>query len=318
VLPPDFLISPAAKERWRHWRHDLDVARQKEKRDEARMEEERRNEVYRTPIHRPMIIRPSQLISPPPSVNSNPHNDVSFNQDIEGDSPTGLIGDGSNNFRDNIPRKKPPPKMRSIYRSSGQDIGAFNDPNNTNRITSPTFPAVVSSRPRTILDHSCQSHDKVQVDVTCGQAPSNTSRKNTSASRGRTESKDHITDTVGAIAVDCYGNIAAGSSSGGIGMKHRGRIGPAALVGVGTTVIPVDPEDPDRTCVATVTSGTGEHMTTTMAASICASRVYFSQRKGEGGILEEVSEDEAVKAMIEEDFMSTLDLGYRFYISTGD
>ncbi|KAL9038813.1 MAG: hypothetical protein Q9180_002903, partial [Flavoplaca navasiana] len=40
---------------------------------------------------------------------------------------------------------------------------------------------------------------------------------------------DDITDTVGAIAVDCLGNIAAGSSSGGIGMKHRGRIGPAAL-----------------------------------------------------------------------------------------
>lgn len=45
---------------------------------------------------------------------------------------------------------------------------------------------------------------------------------------------DLIVDTVGAVAIDQYGNIAAGSSSGGIGMKHAGRVGPAALVGVGT------------------------------------------------------------------------------------
>ncbi|KAL9594633.1 MAG: hypothetical protein Q9179_005306 [Wetmoreana sp. 5 TL-2023] len=77
---------------------------------------------------------------------------------------------------------------------------------------------------------------------------------------------DDITDTVGAIAVDSLGNLAAGSSSGGIGMKHRGRIGPAALVGIGTAVIPVDADDTEKTSVATVTSGTGEHMATTMAA----------------------------------------------------
>lgn len=117
------------------------------------------------------------------------------------------------------------------------------------------------------------------------------------------DAPDSITDTVGAIAIDTYGNIACGASSGGIGMKHRGRIGPAALVGIGASVIPVDPDDPDRTTVATVTSGTGEHMGTTMAASICSNRVFFSQRRTPGGGTEDATEDEALKAFIERDFM---------------
>lgn len=115
--------------------------------------------------------------------------------------------------------------------------------------------------------------------------------------------QDLITDTVGAIVVDYEGRIAAGSSSGGIGMKHKGRAGPAALVGIGTTVVPADPGDPDRVSVATVTSGTGEHMATTMAAHTCADRVYHCIRRKSQGGLEYASEDEALKSMIETDFM---------------
>lgn len=114
---------------------------------------------------------------------------------------------------------------------------------------------------------------------------------------------DDITDTVGAIAIDCLGNIAAGSSSGGIGMKHKGRIGPAALVGVGTAVVPADVEDTDKTSVATVTSGTGEHMATTMAASVCANRLYTGTRKSKHGGSESTDDDSAVKGFIERDFM---------------
>lgn len=50
------------------------------------------------------------------------------------------------------------------------------------------------------------------------------------------EDDDLVTDTVGAICVDRWGRVAAGSSSGGIGMKFRGRVGPAALIGVGTWI----------------------------------------------------------------------------------
>ncbi|KAI9862115.1 MAG: hypothetical protein M1813_004890 [Trichoglossum hirsutum] len=118
----------------------------------------------------------------------------------------------------------------------------------------------------------------------------------------RGSSDDCITDTVGAVAIDCSGCIAAGSSSGGIGMKHRGRVGPAALVGIGTAVVPARHDDPQKVAVACVTSGTGEHMATTQAAARCAERIYNVGRVKWRGKMD-TDEDEAMKLMIEQDFM---------------
>jgi len=118
-----------------------------------------------------------------------------------------------------------------------------------------------------------------------------------------TDEDDIIHDTVGAIAIDIYGNIACAASSGGIGMKHRGRIGPAALVGVGAAVHPVEGGDQELTTVATVASGTGEHMSTTQAASKCSERIYNNHRKLPGGGVTECMEDEAITSFIREDFM---------------
>jgi beta-aspartyl-peptidase (threonine type) len=46
-------------------------------------------------------------------------------------------------------------------------------------------------------------------------------------------SDGHTHGTVGAVAVDAAGNVAAGASTGGIGAKHPGRIGDTPLVGCG-------------------------------------------------------------------------------------
>lgn len=116
--------------------------------------------------------------------------------------------------------------------------------------------------------------------------------------------KDMIVDTIGAIAIDLNGNIAGGSSSGGIGIKHMGRTGPAALVGVGTAVIPFNEADEDFKTVATVTSGTGEHMATTMAAQKCADRLYQGTRRGENGLDQKEEDVSAIlQSFVQKDFM---------------
>jgi L-asparaginase / beta-aspartyl-peptidase len=45
---------------------------------------------------------------------------------------------------------------------------------------------------------------------------------------------EHGTGTVGAVALDRAGNLAAATSTGGLTNKHRGRIGDTPLIGAGT------------------------------------------------------------------------------------
>lgn len=105
-----------------------------------------------------------------------------------------------------------------------------------------------------------------------------------------TEDEDLVTDTVGAICVDRWGRVAAGSSSGGIGMKFRGRVGPAALIGVGTWIR----SDDDGMVVAATCSGTGEQMAHTMIASKAVERMFETDDEFNG-----------LKIAIEHDFMGS-------------
>ncbi|KAH8816460.1 nucleophile aminohydrolase [Xylogone sp. PMI_703] len=149
-------------------------------------------------------------------------------------------------------------------------------------------------------EHIPEQNDTLSQSQVLAEEPATTHSTEVTAMG---EDEDIITDTVGAIAIDTFGNIAAGSSSGGIGMKHRGRVGPAALVGIGTAVIPADDDDEESISVAAVTSGTGEHMATTIASQKCAERLYHSTKKARGGGNISTTEEDALESFIKSEFL---------------
>lgn len=69
--------------------------------------------------------------------------------------------------------------------------------------------------------------------------------------------------TVGAAALDRFGNLAAGTSSGGTNGKHPGRIGDSPIIGAGTYAS-------NASCAVSAT-GSGEHLIRIAAAhEVCA------------------------------------------------
>ncbi|KAF9886385.1 hypothetical protein FE257_011530 [Aspergillus nanangensis] len=304
TLPPDALISTAARERWRRWRQDLEAAEFKERQqDPAKYQEGQ----YKAHIRRPIVNQAQLLTSPSTTVIASalasPLPDtIADNLEHFSDQPHGIKSPSLTS-----PIRLEPMTPRVTKTRDGASID--DSPVSSGRsatVCSLEPPAKRHRRSRSLEVHpSSTSKFDTASDVT--NLASNKSALLIGDEHGHNKPDpadvDQISDTVGAIAIDIQGNIAAGSSSGGIGMKHRGRIGPAALVGIGTMVIPVDPNDSEQTCVAAVTSGTGEHIATTFAASTCASRVYYCQQKCEDGTFEEVTEEEALRAMIASEFM---------------
>ncbi|KAJ8250190.1 hypothetical protein COCON_G00221120 [Conger conger] len=78
-------------------------------------------------------------------------------------------------------------------------------------------------------------------------------------------------DTVGAIVVDGDGNVAAAVSSGGLAMKHPGRVGQAAHYGCGCWAENACNLNPYSTAVST--SGCGEHLMRTVLARECSAAI---------------------------------------------
>ncbi|KAK3946359.1 nucleophile aminohydrolase [Diplogelasinospora grovesii] len=200
-----------------------------------------------------------------------------------------------------------PPERPRPRKSASDDPGSLSSVSSADK-TAPPSPASptdgsISFEDLTTADH----YQSIGFDAANDAAEKETS--STEAGDGmepadEQEDMDLVTDTVGAIAIDMRGNIAAGSSSGGIGMKHRGRIGPAALVGIGTAVVPQHPDDEEGLSVAAVTSGTGEHMATSLASAKCADRLFHGTRQGPGGrSIEEPDEHNVMESFVLDDFM---------------
>ncbi|HEX8873361.1 MAG TPA: isoaspartyl peptidase/L-asparaginase [Nitrosospira sp.] len=76
---------------------------------------------------------------------------------------------------------------------------------------------------------------------------------------------DEKRGTVGAVALDRYGNLAAGTSTGGLTNKRFGRVGDSPIIGAGTYA--------DNRSVAVSATGTGEMFIRTVAAFNTAAQV---------------------------------------------
>ncbi|KAL4931557.1 threonine aspartase 1 [Aspergillus undulatus] len=291
VLPHDGLVSTPARQRWMQWQREL-----KEADSRQRARSQGSNEIDAAYYRRP--VRSYQLPTSPASTQSTSIPIPGSQMDSKNASEYPVAQISSFPPPSDV---QVPPSDTSKAKSDTSSGGLSPTQPSTNPYRNTVFqpnPLRAGMQASVLMDvdpPSLPSHGRD------GSLPEMPELSRLPDYFGYTE--DRVSDTVGAIAVDSYGHIAAGSSSGGIGMKHKGRIGPAALNGIGTSVIPVDPNDPERTCVASVTSGTGEHIATTMCANTCASRVYYTHRKRPDGTFEQVSEDEAMAAMIATDFM---------------
>ncbi|KAI9253827.1 threonine aspartase 1-like protein [Phascolomyces articulosus] len=85
--------------------------------------------------------------------------------------------------------------------------------------------------------------------------------------------EDKLDDTVGAIAIDGQGNVAAGVSSGGISLKYPGRVGEAmkaAMYGCGCWAKNATENEP---AIACSTSGTGEQIMRTRITMQCVEQL---------------------------------------------
>lgn len=100
--------------------------------------------------------------------------------------------------------------------------------------------------------------------------------------------------TVGCVVLDKYGNLAAGTSTGGLMNKQYGRIGDSPIIGAGTYAN-------NKTCAVSCT-GTGEDFIKTAAANTVSNLIEFKnyelqaaidtviqkrflQIKGDGGMI---------------------------------
>ena len=79
---------------------------------------------------------------------------------------------------------------------------------------------------------------------------------------------DHKYGTVGAVALDAQGRLAAGTSTGGVTNKRHGRIGDSPIIGAGTYA--------DNATVAVSATGTGEFFMRGVVAHDIAARMKYA------------------------------------------
>ncbi|XP_029031221.1 threonine aspartase 1 isoform X1 [Betta splendens] len=127
------------------------------------------------------------------------------------------------------------------------------------------IPPCPSEKMTTKFSLSAYKRNKRKMEVA---EKMNTGHNQTKKIRLSAENDSGCLDTVGAVVVDLEGNVAAAVSSGGLAMKHPGRVGQAAHYGCGCWAQNACNMNPYATAVST--SGCGEHLIRTMLARDCS------------------------------------------------
>ncbi len=88
-----------------------------------------------------------------------------------------------------------------------------------------------------------------------------------------TDDKPEKRGTVGCVALDRQGNIAAGTSTGGMTNKKYGRVGDSPIIGAGTYA--------DNTCCGVSATGHGEFFIRNVVAYDIVARVKYASQSSE-------------------------------------
>lgn len=102
---------------------------------------------------------------------------------------------------------------------------------------------------------------------------------------------DHKFGTVGAVVRDSHGNLAAGTSTGGMTGKRWGRIGDAPIIGAGNYA-------DNRSCAVSAT-GSGEYFIRIGVAQEICTRLRLEQHIGAATLADEVAQGIADDVMDE-------------------
>uniref|UniRef100_A0A7N6BRJ1 Threonine aspartase 1 n=1 Tax=Anabas testudineus TaxID=64144 RepID=A0A7N6BRJ1_ANATE len=127
------------------------------------------------------------------------------------------------------------------------------------------IPPCPSEKMATKFSLSAYKRNKRKMEVA---EEMDTGRNQTKKKRLSSGKENRCLDTVGAVVVDLEGNVAAAVSSGGLAMKHPGRVGQAAHYGCGCWAENACNMNSYSTAVST--SGCGEHLIRTMLARECS------------------------------------------------
>jgi len=120
-------------------------------------------------------------------------------------------------------------------------------------------PAYFATRSRLQQLKRAQAHRRVELD-----------HDGAARTRARNGKKGTSYGTVGAVALDAAGNLAAATSTGGLTNKPPGRVGDSPIIGAGTYA--------ENASVAVSTTGVGEVFMRTVAAHDIAALVRYGSR----------------------------------------